>query len=138
MLPMFNGADKVFRKVLVPLAGLQELLLLRDAIIIKKQMLRDLDPERAESVRKAIAKFYNEHDDEKDPDKLKNELMVGYSNMNLRQLPVISMPNLPDFSAFKLPSIPSLNTIFTKKNNNNDNASEVSTGTPDEKTYILA
>lgn len=24
MLPMFRGADKVFRKILVPLAGLQE------------------------------------------------------------------------------------------------------------------
>lgn len=28
MLPMFRGADKVFRKVLVPLAGLQEVSVL--------------------------------------------------------------------------------------------------------------
>jgi hypothetical protein len=27
MLPMFRGADKVFRKILVPLAGLQEVRL---------------------------------------------------------------------------------------------------------------
>ena len=28
MLPMFQGADKVFRKILVPLAGLDEMLML--------------------------------------------------------------------------------------------------------------
>ena len=54
MLPMFRGADKVFRKVLVPLAGLQELLMLRDAMVIKKQMLKDLDPERASVLQKQI------------------------------------------------------------------------------------
>lgn len=58
MLPMFQGADKLFRKVLVPLAGLQELLLLRDAIQVKKQMLLDLDPARSRAVRHAIAQFY--------------------------------------------------------------------------------
>ena len=59
MLPMFRGADKIFRKILVPLAGLQELLILRDSIMIKKQMLKDLDPERAAVVRKSIAKFFD-------------------------------------------------------------------------------
>ena len=62
MLPMFTGADKLFRKVLVPLSGLQEMLMLRDAIQVKKQMLRDLDPERAKAVRQAIAKFYSDDD----------------------------------------------------------------------------
>mmetsp|Transcript_36478 Transcript_36478/g.41619 ORF Transcript_36478/g.41619 Transcript_36478/m.41619 type:complete len:410 (+) Transcript_36478:111-1340(+) len=133
MLPMFNGADKVFRKVLVPLAGLKELLMLRDAIMIKKQMLKDLDPERAEFVRKAIAKFYNEHEDDKDPDKLKNELMTGYSNMNIRQLPAFSMP---DFSGFKMPKVPSI-TSFMKKTNSDDNVSVISAGTANEKTHIL-
>lgn len=52
------GADKLFRKVLVPLAGLQEMLMLRDAIQVKKQMLKDLNPERSQKVRQAIAKFY--------------------------------------------------------------------------------
>jgi len=122
MLPMFDGANKVFRKVLVPLAGLQELLLLRDAVIIKKQMLKDLDPERAELVRKAISKFYNEHDDEKDPEKLKNELMAGYSGMGIPQIPVITMP---DFSSFKLPSFTS-----TKRDKN-------STSSADEKTHLV-
>ena len=67
MLPMFRGADKVFRKILVPLAGLQELLILRDSILIKKQMLKDLDPERAKFVRKSIAKFFAGDDVDSDP-----------------------------------------------------------------------
>lgn len=62
MLPMFYGADKLFRRVLVPLAGLQELLLLRDAIQMKKQILLDLHPDRQKAVRKAIAKFYADDD----------------------------------------------------------------------------
>jgi hypothetical protein len=74
MLPMFGGADKVFRKVLVPLAGLKELLMLSDAIRVKKTMLKDLDPERAKIVRKAIAKFYDDDDDTADPAELKKEV----------------------------------------------------------------
>jgi TB2/DP1, HVA22 family len=57
MLPMFQGADKVFRHILVPLAGLQELLLLKDAMHVKKTMLKTLRPERAALVRRAIAKI---------------------------------------------------------------------------------
>ena len=90
MLPMFQGADKLFRKVLVPLAGLQEMLLLRDAIQVKKQMLHDLDPARAKTVRMAIAKFYS--DDEAstiDPMNLaescKTEFLATWSSMNLRR-----------------------------------------------------
>lgn len=77
MLPMFGGADKVFRKVLVPLAGLQELLMLSDAIRVKRSMLKDLDPERARIVRKAIAKFYDDDDDTADPENLKKEVSQG-------------------------------------------------------------
>lgn len=88
MLPMFQGADKVFRKILVPLAGLQEMLMLRDAIRIKKDMLRSLPPARAKQVRKAIAKFY---DDDGDGDisltaqsgaSLKTELLSGWSSLS--------------------------------------------------------
>ena len=89
MLPMFQGADKVFRKVLVPLAGLQELLMLRDAIQVKKAMLKTLDPERAKTVRKAIAKFYSDDDDDADPVALKNELMQGWRGI---AMPKISNP----------------------------------------------
>ena len=89
MLPMFRGADKVFRKILVPLAGLQEMLMLRDSIQIKKQMLKDLDPERAKIVRKSIAKFFDNDDDDADPAVLKEELMTSWSGV---KIPKISNP----------------------------------------------
>jgi hypothetical protein len=93
MLPMFQGADKFFRKVLVPLAGLNEMLLLRDAIAIKKSMLKDLDPERAKTVRKAIAKFYDDDDDETaDPAALKLELLSGWQGVKLPSLPKLPNP----------------------------------------------
>lgn len=83
MLPMFQGADKVFRNVLVPVAGLQELLMLRDAIAVKKEMLNTLPPHRARSVRKAIAKFYNDDDDTADPTELKRELLDGWTGLRM-------------------------------------------------------
>ena len=67
MLPMFRGADKVFRNILVPLAGLKEMLMLRDAYQIKKQMLKDLDPERAKLVGKSISYLFDNEDDGTDP-----------------------------------------------------------------------
>jgi TB2/DP1, HVA22 family len=83
MLPMFQGADKIFRKILVPLAGLKELLMLRDAITVKKRMLKDLDPERARIVRKAIAKFYNDEDGSADPTELKKEFLTGWQGIKV-------------------------------------------------------
>ena len=90
MLPMFRGADKVFRKILVPLAGLQELLILRDSILIKKQMLKDLDPERAKIVRKSIAKFFDD-DDHDAPAVLKAQFTNSWKSL---KLPKITMPNI--------------------------------------------
>ena len=86
MLPMFRGADKVFRNILVPLAGLQELLLLRDAITIKKQMLKDLDPERAAVLQKSIAKFFDGSTSDSDPSVLKGELMTGWGSIKLPKI----------------------------------------------------
>lgn len=83
MLPMFQGAEKVFRNVLVPLAGLRELLLLRDAIRVKKDMFKHLSPERAKSVRAAIAKFYQEDDTTADPVALKKELYAEWSGLQI-------------------------------------------------------
>ncbi|KAL7555083.1 hypothetical protein ACHAWF_018755 [Thalassiosira exigua] len=91
MLPMFRGAEKVFRKILVPLAGLQELLILRDSIQIKKQMLKDLDPERAAIVRKSVAKLFDAEGDEADPKALKEELKQSWSSLKVK-LPKITMP----------------------------------------------
>ncbi|KAL3809973.1 hypothetical protein ACHAXA_007749 [Cyclostephanos tholiformis] len=67
MLPMFRGADKVFRNILVPLAGLKEMLMLRDAYQIKRQLLKDLDPDRAKLVGKSIAYLFDHEDDDIDP-----------------------------------------------------------------------
>lgn len=75
MLPMFRGADKVFRKILVPLAGLQEMLLLRDSVQIKKQILKDLDPERAQILRKTVAKLFDDDDNDTDPAVWKEDIM---------------------------------------------------------------
>lgn len=65
MLPMFGGAEKIFRKILVPLFGLTELLMVRDAFLVKKNLLRDLPPERAHLVRKTIAGFFSEEAQDK-------------------------------------------------------------------------
>jgi receptor expression-enhancing protein 5/6 len=58
MLPLFRGAEEVFRKVLVPLAGQRDQLLIRDAHVLHKEMIRQVPAERIESVRAAsIAAF---------------------------------------------------------------------------------
>lgn len=58
MLPLFRGADVVFRTILVPLAGLQELLVRKDAEDVKKQALAGLSPERREIVMNEIAEAF--------------------------------------------------------------------------------
>ena len=83
MLPMFEGSNKVFREVLVPIAGLQEMLLLHDAIKIKHEMLKDLSPERAKLVRASIAKFYAADDGNDDNDGNTNS--EAYSQEALKQ-----------------------------------------------------
>lgn len=55
MLPLFRGAEQVFRTILVPLAGLQELLVRKDAEVVRQQALADLPPERRALVMKEIA-----------------------------------------------------------------------------------
>mmetsp|Transcript_16557 Transcript_16557/g.35975 ORF Transcript_16557/g.35975 Transcript_16557/m.35975 type:complete len:378 (+) Transcript_16557:135-1268(+) len=82
MLPMFRGAEKVFRRVLVPLAGLQELMILRDSILIKKQMMKDLDPERSKVISKSIAKFFD-GEANTDPAALQKELKQSWSALNI-------------------------------------------------------
>lgn len=99
MLPMFRGADKVFRKFLVPLAGLQELLILRDSIMIKKQLLKDLDPERAQLVRKSISKFFDGDDHDSDPEVLKQQFTNSWQSMPWyksakTKMANVTMPNI--------------------------------------------
>lgn len=64
MLPMFQGAEKVFRHVLVPIAGLKEMLLLRDAVMVKKDLLRSIPAGRQAAVREAIAKAFAEDNED--------------------------------------------------------------------------
>ena len=64
MVPMFGGAEKVFRKFLVPLFGQQEMLMLRDAFLVNKRIFKDLKPERAAVVRQTISNYFKySHDD---------------------------------------------------------------------------
>mmetsp|Transcript_21822 Transcript_21822/g.52761 ORF Transcript_21822/g.52761 Transcript_21822/m.52761 type:complete len:386 (+) Transcript_21822:130-1287(+) len=83
MLPMFRGADKVFRNILVPLAGLKEMLILRDSYRIKKQMLRDLDPERAKIVGRSVSQIFEERDDEADPAELHGQLKRSWYGLKM-------------------------------------------------------
>jgi len=83
MLPMFRGADKVFRNILVPLAGLQELLILRDSLLIRNQMLKSLNPDRSKAVSRSIARFFNGESDAADPDVLRKELKQSWSALNI-------------------------------------------------------
>eukprot|EP00956_Cyclotella_meneghiniana_P023645 scaffold46469_cov60-Cyclotella_meneghiniana.AAC.1 len=67
------------------------LLFLRDSIVIKKQMLKDLDPERAALVSKSIAKFFHAEDGETatDPVELQNQMMSSWSSL---KMPTFKMP----------------------------------------------
>lgn len=49
-LPMFNGAEVVFRRVLVPLSGQYENLLLHDAYVVKAGMVKSLPVDQRERV----------------------------------------------------------------------------------------
>jgi hypothetical protein len=67
-----------------------QLLILRDSIQIKKQMLKDLDPERAKLVSKSIAKFFGEEGEkDADPVVLHKEMMNSWSAI---KLPKFKMP----------------------------------------------
>ena len=55
MLPLFNGAESIYRNILVPIAGLQELQLKRDSEMIKYEVLKQLPEERREAVLSEIA-----------------------------------------------------------------------------------
>ena len=58
MLPMFNGADVIFRNVLVPIAGQREALLLKDAKTLAKSMIKQLPASRHGEAGEAIAEAF--------------------------------------------------------------------------------
>jgi hypothetical protein len=63
MLPLFRGAEQVFRNILVPLAGLEEMLVKKDAEVIKNKALADLPPERRQLVLNEIADSFKKGSD---------------------------------------------------------------------------
>eukprot|EP00979_Chaetoceros_neogracilis_P004439 scaffold787_cov285-Chaetoceros_neogracile.AAC.3 len=76
-----GGDDTVFRSVLVPLAGLQELLARRDAEVVRRQVIADVPPERRALVMKAIAKSF-EDGGEKTPRAATKEGYQSIDNSN--------------------------------------------------------
>lgn len=79
---MFQGAEKLFRNVLVPLAGLRESLLLRDALLLKKDLMASLPPDRQAELRKLITYSFNTEtpDDDDDDDAHDNRVEVSAAN----------------------------------------------------------
>jgi len=59
---MFGGAEKVFRKILVPFFRLDDFLMLRDAFFVKKRVFADLDPERSAAMRVAISQLFSQEE----------------------------------------------------------------------------
>jgi hypothetical protein len=58
MLPLFNGSTAVFREVLVPLLGQREALILKDAKILARELVRKLPKDRHGAARKAVAEAF--------------------------------------------------------------------------------
>ena len=81
MVPMFGGADKIFRKFLVPLFGLQEMLMIRDVFLVNKKIYKDLKPERASVVRQTISKMFGANYDNQDVSK--KAFMDSLRSLNL-------------------------------------------------------
>lgn len=57
-LPMFNGAEVVFRRVLVPLTGQYENMLIRDAYLVRKGMEKSIPVEYQDRVLQKAAKVF--------------------------------------------------------------------------------
>lgn len=81
MLPLFRGADKVFREILVPLAGLQEMLVKKDAEVVKNQILKDIPPERRAILMKEIAQTFENGSTETSGSKTGSMSPDGYTQI---------------------------------------------------------
>lgn len=82
MLPMFQGSEKIFRNILVPLAGLKESLLMRDAVLLKKDLMANLPEERQKQLRMLIADSFNIEtpDIEDDDDAIDSRVSISADN----------------------------------------------------------
>jgi TB2/DP1, HVA22 family len=57
-LPMFNGSEVVFRRVLVPLSGQYENMLLRDAYLVKAGMVKAIPTQHRDRVLEKAAHIF--------------------------------------------------------------------------------
>lgn len=55
---MFRGAESVFRNVLVPLTGQYENMLLRDALLVRREMERCVKKGRIRDLRAKVAEMF--------------------------------------------------------------------------------
>jgi hypothetical protein len=62
-LPMFNGANVVFRRVLVPLSGQYENMLLHDAYLVRKDMEKSIPNKYHDRVFKKAAEVFGSSKD---------------------------------------------------------------------------
>ena len=83
---MFQGSDKLFRNVLVPLAGLKESLLLRDAVLLKKDLMASLPPERQAELRKLITYSFNVDTPDNDDDADANDSRMEVNAENAKKM----------------------------------------------------
>jgi hypothetical protein len=65
-LPMFDGANVVFRRVLVPLSGQYEEMLLHDAYLVRKGMEASIPQQYHEKVFKRAANVFTVTDPKKE------------------------------------------------------------------------
>ena len=133
MLPMFNGADKVFRNVLVPLAGLKESLLMRDAVLLKKDLMASLPPERQRELRKFITDSFNTEtpDIEDDDDDEAMDTRISISAENAKSLLVWGG------NPWKRRSNAAAAATTTSRKNNDTTASGDQQEPPNESTSLV-
>ena len=60
MLPIFDGSVAVFRQILVPLFQQREALIVKDAKLLAKELLKQLPADRHSAARKAAAAAFLE------------------------------------------------------------------------------
>lgn len=72
-LPIFNGSEKFFRNVLVPLAGQQEMLMLKDAFKIQRDILKRIPENRHEALSKKISDIFSGKGGDKKKKKKKDD-----------------------------------------------------------------
>ena len=67
MVPIFNGAEKVYRNILVPLTGQEEMLIYRDAVMVRNTFMKKVPKSRSKKMKKKLADlFAHNSDDESD------------------------------------------------------------------------